>query len=79
MRRTPTQPNWVLARLLDDGLPFSQVAEYLLHKGHPVSEDSIGSWKNGGYQNWLRQQRFLEESRLRHEFTLSPLNRAIST
>lgn len=56
--------------MLDDGTPFSRIVEYLEQKGHHISEGSVSSWKTGGYQDWLREQRYLEESRLRHELTL---------
>ena len=57
-------------QMLDDGLPYAAIRQRLGDLGTALSDDSIGRWKIGGYQDYLRELRLLDESRLRYEFTL---------
>jgi hypothetical protein len=56
--------------MLDDGLPYAAICDHLAQQGIHLTEDSIGRWKKGGYQDYLRELRLLDESRLRYELTL---------
>jgi hypothetical protein len=45
--------------LLDDGVTYADIAEQINKAGKltaPLSTDSIGTWKQGGYQDYLRAQ-----------------------
>jgi len=57
--------------MLDDGLPYPLISKRLAdNSGLSISDDSISRWKQGGYQDYLRELRLLNESRQRHELTL---------
>jgi hypothetical protein len=56
--------------MLDDGLPYAAIREQLTQQGANLTEDCIGRWKRGGYQDHLRDLRLLDESRSRYELTL---------
>lgn len=55
---------------LDDGQTLRSISQLLSSKGITVTEDTVGRWKKGGYQEYLRELRLLEESRQRFELTL---------
>jgi hypothetical protein len=60
-----------LNSMLDDGLPYSEISKQLADNcGLTISADSISRWKQGGYQDYLRELRLLEESRRRYELIL---------
>jgi len=56
--------------MLDDGLSYAAIREQLTPHGANLTEDCIGRWKIGGYQDHLRELRLLDESRSRYELTL---------
>ncbi len=56
--------------MLDDGATYGAIIEELNKSTnpplpHPVTEDNVGTWKEGGYQDYLRNQQYLDEIRLR--------------
>jgi hypothetical protein len=51
--------------LLDDNLTYAQIVDELGDAGKPLDNDSIRRWKKGGYQDYLRDQRLLEQCRQR--------------
>ena len=74
--QTPRHRRGIVARLradvrreinqmLDDGLPFAEIINNLGDVGEPLAAAHIGSWKAGGYQDYLRQQRFAEQCQQR--------------
>jgi hypothetical protein len=57
--------------MLDDGLPYPDISKRIAdNSGLSISADSISRWKQGGYQDYLRELRLLEESRQRYELIL---------
>src|SRR5215510_6345070 len=53
--------------MLDDALPARQIIAKLQQSTHPplpypISEQNISDWKNSGYQHYLRQQQWREDS-----------------
>ena len=53
--------------MLDDGLPFDQIRDALGEHAKGITVAHIGSWKSGGYQDHLQEERRRDECRLRHE------------
>jgi len=53
--------------MLDDGLPYAQILKKLGAKARGLDTIHIGSWKAGGYQDYLNEERRLGECRLRHD------------
>ena len=41
--------------------------ESLGEEGQGITQNCISSYKNGGHQDWLREQQLLQQCRLRHE------------
>jgi hypothetical protein len=53
--RLPAEVRDHLNQMLLDGVPYAKIIEELGDHGKDLSEDNIGSWKAGGYEDWLRQ------------------------
>ncbi|HWW02093.1 MAG TPA: hypothetical protein VNZ64_20500 [Candidatus Acidoferrum sp.] len=68
--RLPKEVRARIDQLLDDGFPFDEIPQQLGEQGRHLTADSIRRWKKGGYQDHLREQRLLDESRLRYQLTL---------
>jgi hypothetical protein len=62
--------------MLDDGYPYKAIIKALGDVGPELNEDMMTRWKAGGYQDYLREQRLLEQCRMRtdraYELMASP-------
>jgi hypothetical protein len=63
--RLPKDLRQRVNEMLDDGLPYNQIIESLGEHGRDISDDAVGSWKGGGYQDYLRELRIVEQCRYR--------------
>jgi hypothetical protein len=68
--RLPKPTRDQINQMLDDGYPYAAICQHLAQNGTDISEDSLGRWKKGGYQDYRRELRLLDQSRLRYELTL---------
>jgi len=68
--RLPKPVRDEINQLLDDGLSYPQLIRQLGASGKPLDPDHIRRWKSGGYQDYLREQRLLQQCRLRQELAL---------
>jgi hypothetical protein len=70
-----------VCEMILDGLTYAEIVKALSEHGIAVSEDSVGTWKAGGYQDWLRGQERLDELRIRQEVRrdLVPENDGVKT
>src|SRR5206468_11063272 len=59
-----------LNQMLLDGVPYEDIISRLGKKGAALNKVNLHSWFVGGHQDWLKEQRLLEECRLRQELTL---------
>src|SRR5206468_7934647 len=59
-----------LNQMLLDGVPYEDIISKLGKKGASLNKVNLHSWFVGGHQDWLKEQRLLEECRLRQELTL---------
>jgi hypothetical protein len=64
--RLPKEVRHRINEMLDDGLPYDRILKKLGAKGRRLDTSHIGSWKKGGYQDYLNEERRLGECRLRH-------------
>jgi hypothetical protein len=48
-------------QLLQDGVPYAQIAKQLTEQGRPISEQSVSRWSRGGHRDWLRDQERLDK------------------
>jgi hypothetical protein len=55
--------------MIDDGVPYGEIIETLGEEAKGVSVSGLSRWKDGGHQDWLAEQAFLEQTRLRQEIT----------
>ena len=65
--RLPKEIRQRLNEMLDDGVAYKQIIENLGEHGGELNEDIIYRWKTGGYQDYLREQRLLDQCRLRRD------------
>jgi hypothetical protein len=54
--------------MLHDGAPYSIIADKLAGRGHSLTKDNISRWHSSGHTDWVREQAWLEEMRLRLDF-----------
>ena len=53
--------------MLDDGLSYPQIIQQLGNDGKGLDKEHIRRWKSGGYNDYLREQRLLDQCRTRAE------------
>lgn len=54
---------------LDDGKTLEEIAQWLEEKGFPgFNVVNLHNWKDGGFQDWLREQERLENQQLQREW-----------
>ena len=56
--------------MLLDGLAYARIISVLGEDGKMLNEDNIANWKSGGYQDWLAEQKVLEEMRIRRDYAI---------
>ena len=62
--RLPREIRDELNSRLENGATYTSVIEWLASKGHSgFNETNMSWWKNGGYQDWLRDEQRKQESR----------------
>ena len=50
--------------MLDEGATYQSIVDWLTTKGHPdFNLDNLHQWKEGGFQDWLHEQRRIERSK----------------
>ncbi len=66
--RLPYEIREQLNAMLRDGSPAAQINAYLVAQGHPAIKDqNLTNWRQGGYQDWLKEQTRLDTIRAKHE------------
>lgn len=59
---------------LRDGWQYQAIIGWLVEKGHAkdgdLNEQNLTNWKNGGHQDWLKEQERLADMQARREFAL---------
>jgi hypothetical protein len=53
--------------MLQDGVTYPAILHSLGEQGRDICPSSLTHWKNGGYQDWLAEQAFIERTRARQE------------
>lgn len=53
--------------MIRDGVPYREIIEGLGKDGQELCISSLSRWKDGGYQDWLVEQAFIERIRARQE------------
>jgi hypothetical protein len=58
----------VINQLIEDGKEYEEMAARVKELGHEVKKDHLISWRQGGYQDWLRERERLAHMRIIREF-----------
>jgi hypothetical protein len=67
--RLPKKVRDQVSELLQDGLSYQKVSEWLAKEGiEGIDDDCVGNWFHGGHQDWLQEQERLMELRATREF-----------
>jgi|SRR5688572_27834397 len=57
-------------RMLDDGCRVKSIIDWLAANGHPgVNKKQVSRWKQGGFQDWLEEQREKEREERTRELS----------
>jgi len=65
--RLPKEARDIINGMIEDGVGYREIIERLGEAGKGLDESNLSRWKNGGYQDWLAGQRFIERMRARQE------------
>jgi hypothetical protein len=72
--RLPKSVRDVINEMLRDGFSYPAIIKKLKTLKPPlpykISESNLSNWKAGGYQDWLKEQLWLEQTRARQEIAL---------
>src|SRR5229473_4629808 len=52
-----------LNQMLEDGLPYAIIIKSLGRDGKRLTENNLSDWHKGGYQDWLKEQEWLDDMR----------------
>ena len=69
--RLPAELRERLNLMLRDGASYRAVIRAFAQQGHHLNEANLSRWNAGGFQDWLRQQAWLDEMRVRLDFASS--------
>jgi hypothetical protein len=53
--------------MIQDGVPYPAIIKSLGTDGEGLIPSNLTHWKNGGYQDWVVEQAFLERTRIRQD------------
>jgi len=68
--RLPKKVRDSLNFMLLDGLPYSEILKILGEHAKGISENNITRWSATGYEDWLRELRRLDETRIKQEVAM---------
>jgi hypothetical protein len=69
--RLPKETRDVVNMMIRDGATYQQINQMLeKHDCFGVGEQNLTNWREGGYQDWLKEQERLEDMRAKREFAL---------
>jgi len=60
--RLPKATRDMINHMLDDGLPYHVIIDELGEAGEGLNTQNLTNWKQGGYQDYLEQQAFIDRS-----------------
>ena len=58
----------ILNLMLRDGATYPRIFKKFADRGHQLSPNNLSRWHAGGHQDWLEDQAYLDEMRLRFDF-----------
>ncbi len=66
--RLPKEDRDLVNLMLHDGVSYPDICKKLSERGHQLNPDNLCHWRAGGHQDWLAEQAWLEEMRVRLDF-----------
>jgi len=68
--RLPHEVRQQINEMIQDGVPYEQIIQTLQQRGYPdFNPQNLTNWKEGGFQDWLREQERLDAIQLEREAT----------
>jgi hypothetical protein len=71
--RLPKETRDMINRMLDDGIPYHVIIDELGDAGEGLNTQNLTNWKQGGYQEWVRNQELIERTRAQTEHAIDLL------
>ena len=69
--RLPDAVRTSVNEMLDDGVEYPRIVDWLAEQGHPnILPINISRWKDGGYEEWLKHQERLEQLEVKARYAL---------
>ena len=72
--RLPKATRDMINRMLDDGLPYRVIIDELGEAGEGLNLQNLTNWRQGGYQEWVKNQELIDRLRLQTEHAIELVN-----
>ena len=56
--------------MIRDNRPYAEIIAFARERDVSLNETNVSNWKDGGYEDWRKQQERLEDMRLKREFAM---------
>jgi hypothetical protein len=66
--RLPKSARDMINHMIDDNLPYAVIIDELGEAGESINAQNLTNWRQGGYQDYLKQQAQIERARAQLEF-----------
>ena len=77
--RLPKETRDMINRMLDDGIPYHVIIDELGEAGEGLNTQNLTNWKQGGYQEWVKNQELIERTRAHTEHAIDLLRETDGT
>jgi hypothetical protein len=77
--RLPKETRDMINRMLDDGIPYHVIIDELGAVGEGLNTQNLTNWKQGGYQEWIKNQELIERTRAQTEHAIALLRETDGT
>jgi hypothetical protein len=62
-----------------DGITYKEIIRILGPEARDINEDNLTNWRQGGYQDWLRQQQRVDQQQANYELALDLVSQNAGT
>src|SRR4030095_31550 len=77
--RLPKETRDMINRMLDDGIPYHVIIDELGEAGEGLNTQNLTNWKQGGYQEWVKNQERIDRARIQTEHAIDLLRETNGT
>jgi hypothetical protein len=71
--RLPKETRDMINQMLDDGIPYHVIIDELGDAGEGLNTQNLTNWRQGGYQEWVKNQELIEQTRAQTETAIELL------